>query len=292
MDTILRKIQSTKNLVKSKSESESISCGDDEKILLEKLSQWTISGIGLHPGGSNYVFVVRLTDPEKGEELRISPGEDEGSSIYAIYKPQTGERPLRDFTSGTLHLRERAAYLVSRELGWPRIPPTVIRSGPHGEGSVQLFIDAKKSQANSENYDSSGIQVENYFSLKEKRLHDFRDIAMFDTLIHNADRKGGSCILSPDGCLWAIDHGLTFNYSARRRTVMFEFNGSEYSLKLLKDIESLIVALGIHSRLYMELAELLGPMEIRDLMDRAKEMIHNARYPDLDPEINVPWPMI
>ena len=282
MDTILRKIQSTKNLVKSKSESESISCGDDEKILLEKLSQWTISGIGLHPGGSNYVFVIRLTDPEIGEELRLSPREDEGSSIYAIYKPQAGERPLRDFTSGTLHLRERAAYLVSRELGWPRIPPTVIRSGPHGEGSVQLFIDAKESQANPENY----------FSLRKKRLHDFRDIAMFDTLIHNADRKGGSCILSPDGCLWAIDHGLTFNYSARRRTVMFEFNGSEYSLKLLKDIESLIVALGIHSRLYMELAELLGPVEIRDLMDRAKEMIHNTRYPDLDPEINVPWPMI
>ena len=282
MDTILQKIQSTKNLVKSKSESESISCGDDEKILLEKLSQWTISGIGLHPDGSNYVFVVRLTDPEIGEELRLSPREDEGSTIYAIYKPQAGERPLRDFTSGTLHLRERAAYLVSRELGWPRIPPTVIRSGPHGEGSVQLFIDAKESQANPENY----------FSLRKNRLHDFRDIAMFDTLIHNADRKGGSCILSPDGCLWAIDHGLTFNYSARRRTVMFEFNGSEYSLKLLKDIESLIVALGIHSRLYMELAELLGPVEIRDLMDRAKEMIHNTRYPDLDPEINVPWPMI
>jgi uncharacterized repeat protein (TIGR03843 family) len=268
--------------VKNKSESESISCGDDEKLLLEKLSQWTISGIGLHPGGSNYVFVVRLTDPEIGEELRSSPMEDEGSSIYAIYKPQAGERPLRDFTSGTLHIRERAAYLVSRELGWPRIPPTVIRSGPHGQGSVQLFIDAKKSQANPENY----------FSLREKRLHDFRDIAMFDTLIHNADRKGGSCILSPDGCLWAIDHGLTFNYSARRRTVMFEFNGSEYPLKLLKDIESLIVALGIQSRLYIELAELLGPAEIRDLIDRAKEMIHTARYPDLNPEINVPWPMI
>jgi len=268
--------------VKNKYASESISCADNERILLEKLSQWTISGIGLHPGGSNYVFVVRLTDPEKAQELQPFSIENEGSSIYAIYKPQAGERPLRDFARGTLHLREKAAYLVSRELGWPRIPPTVIRSGPHGEGSVQLFVDAEKSRANPENY----------FSLREKRLQDFGDIAMFDTLVHNADRKGGSCILSPDGRLWAIDHGLTFNYTARRRTVMFEFNGSEYPQQLLQDIESLIAALEIRSGLYMELAELLDPMEIRKLMGRGEEMLHNARYPDLDPEINVPWPMI
>ena len=42
----------------------------------------------------------------------------------------------------------------------------------------------------------------------------------------------------------------------------------------------------------MELAELLTPMEIRGLLVRGKEMLHNGRYPDLDPEINVPWPMI
>ena len=282
MDTIPPKIQLPKNHVKNKYGSETIPCGDDERIVLEKLSQWTISGIGLHPGGSNYVFVVRLTDPEGAQELQSPPIENEGSSIYAIYKPQAGERPLRDFARGTLHLREKAAYLVSRELGWPRIPPTVIRAGPHGEGSVQLFVDAEKSRANPENY----------FSLREKRLQDFGDIAMFDTLVHNADRKGGSCILSPDGRLWAIDHGLTFNYTARRRTVMFEFNGSEYSQQLLRDIESLIAALEVRSGVYMELAGLLTPMEIRGLLDRGKEMLHNARYPDLDPEINVPWPMI
>ena len=73
---------------------------------------------------------------------------------------------------------------------------------------------------------------------------------------------------------------------------MFEFNGSEYPQKLLQDIESLIAAMEIRSSLYMELAELLTPMEILGLLDRGKEMLHNGRYPDLDPEINVPWPMI
>ena len=68
MVTIPLKIQLSKNPVKSKHESESIPRLGNEGILLERLSQWTISGIGLHPGGSNYVFVVRLIDPEATQE--------------------------------------------------------------------------------------------------------------------------------------------------------------------------------------------------------------------------------
>ncbi len=268
----------------------------DERVLLERLAGWPITGIGLHPGGSNYVFVIRLTDPEKylppeesgddsekGDE--IPEGRDEvpeKASFYAIYKPRAGERPLRDFPEGTLHFRERAAYLVSKELGWPKIPPTVIRDGPHGEGSVQFFVDA------SEN---SGAP-ENFFTLRENRLDDFRDIAMFDALVHNADRKGGSCIVAQDGRLWAIDHGLTFNQLARRRTVMFEFNGTKYSNKLLGDVESLVRNLEPESKLAGLLGELLEQSEIKDLVTRGGEMIDSGRYPVLDPDSNVPWPMV
>jgi uncharacterized repeat protein (TIGR03843 family) len=262
--------------------------------------------MGLHPGGSNYVFVVRLTDPVKYPELLdqnpsfsestsetpdtpeqdgVVPDEiDESASIYAIYKPQSGERPLRDFPGGTLHNRERAAYLVSRELGWPNIPPTVIRAGPHGEGSVQLFIDAAPVQDNRE--------LENYFSLRDKRLEDFHDMAMFDALVHNADRKGGSCIVSDDRKLWAIDHGLTFNQFARRRTVMFEFNGTEYPTNLLNDVEVLVNALESESKLSAELKQLISQPEVEDVVTRAKEMIELGHYPYLDPDANVPWPMV
>ena len=276
----------------------------DERVWLQRLSNWPISGIGLHPGGSNYVFVVRLTDPEKyrpehGDEIASSPGEadepgesdgppieagevDEDASIYGIYKPRAGERPLRDFPAGTLHYRERAAYLVSRALGWPRIPPTVIREGPHGEGSVQLFIDA------AEAHDAG----DNFFSLRDERLDDFRDIAMFDALVHNADRKGGSCIVSEDGRLWAIDHGLTFNQFARRRTVMFEFNGTRYPDELLGDVESLVRTLESAGELDAELQKLLGQSEIDEIVTRANVMIESGHYPVLDPDANVPWPMV
>jgi len=272
----------------------------DERTQLNRLAEWPISGMGLHPGGSNYVFVVRLTDPEKYDESNPPEEVDESASFFGIYKPQAGERPLRDFPGGTLHFRERAAFLVSKELGWPKIPPTVIRPGPHGEGSVQLFIDAAPvvavaGIADGDVADDSGeeeAEPENYFSLRDERLDDFRDMAMFDALVHNADRKGGSCIVSEDGQLWAIDHGLTFNQMARRRTVMFEFNGTEYPANLLADVESLVDVLESDSDLSGELNDLLAEQEIVDLVTRAKEMIEVRHYPFLDPDRNIPWPMV
>lgn len=259
-----------------------------DQSTLKRLAEWPITGMGLHPGGSNYVFVVRLTDPDKFDSS-LPPEEeqeiDDSASIFGIYKPEAGERPLRDFPGGTLHRRERAAYLVSKELGWPLIPPTVIRSGPHGEGSVQLYIDAAAT-------DGDDDEPENFFSLRDTRLDDFRDMAMFDAFVHNADRKGGSCILSEDGRIWAIDHGLTFNHLARRRTVMFEFNGTEYPARLLENVELLINSLENESQLSAELGELLDETELTDLVTRGREMIEFGHYPVLDPDTNVPWPMV
>ena len=230
-----------------------------------RLSEWPITGIGLHPGGSNYVFVVRLAD-----------GDEE---VYGIYKPAAGERPLRDFPYGTLHNRELSAYVVADVLGWPSVPPTVVREGPHGVGSVQLFIDADFTK--------------HYFNLREERLDDYMPIAMFDVLINNADRKGGACLLDADGQLWAVDHGLTFNPLARRRTVMFEFNGTPYSDDLLQSLDGFVSTLdNTGADLRKMLADTLDDHEIDSLVRRGKEMLDNRSFPVLDPDWNVPWPMI
>ena len=95
----------------------------DERTL-EILTQGDLELRGLVPWSSNYTFIVsaRLDDEE----------------IPAVYKPQGGERPLWDFDSGTLYLREVAAYRVSACLGWPNIPPVVRREGPHGWGSCSF----------------------------------------------------------------------------------------------------------------------------------------------------------
>ena len=82
----------------------------------------------LTPLGSNYTFHVTLQDAE-------------GEQVKAIYKPRKGEVPLWDFPSGTLHLREYAAYLLAEALGWHFIPKTILRDGPHGEGSMQRYVE-------------------------------------------------------------------------------------------------------------------------------------------------------
>ena len=61
--------------------------------------------------------------------------------IQAVYKPVSGERPLWDFTDGTLAFREYAAWVVSDALGWDVVPPTVLRNGPAGSGMVQLWCE-------------------------------------------------------------------------------------------------------------------------------------------------------
>ena len=63
---------------------------------------------------------------------------NEGETINAIYKPIAGERPLWDFPDGNLAKREVATYLTSKALSLNSVPPTILRSGPYGEGSVQL----------------------------------------------------------------------------------------------------------------------------------------------------------
>ena len=229
-----------------------------------RLSDWPITGIGLHPGGSNYVFVVRLADGD--------------AEIYGIYKPAAGERPLRDFPYGTLHHREWAAYVLANQLGWPAVPPTIVRDGPHGVGSVQLFIDADFTK--------------HYFNLRDERLDDYLPVAMFDVLINNADRKGGACLLDAQDQLWAVDHGLTFNPLARMRTVMFEFNGMSYPDDLIESTRDLVGRLENDDDLRHKLQGSLEAHEVDSLARRARSMIDDGVFPDLDPNWNVPWPMI
>lgn len=237
----------------------------ERSTVSQMLLEWEITGIGLHPDGSNYVFVIRL--------------EDSDEELFAIYKPASGERPLRDFPYGTLHNREWCAAYLSEKLGWPNIPPTVIREGPHGIGSVQLFIDADFQK--------------HYFNLRDDRLNDFAPVAMFDVFINNADRKGGACLLDKENKLWAVDHGLTFNPLARRRTVMFEFNGTPYPDDLMTSLKHTVSQLEMKdSDVRQAMTKVLGAEEVDALCIRGNEMLETGSFPLLDPDWNVPWPMI
>jgi len=116
-----------------------------------------------------------------------------------IYKPRSGERPLWDFPDHTLHLRERAAYLVSEMLGWNVVPETTINEGPYGIGSFQKWIDAEPTTVDIfppntvpdgwltiiTGIDEEGHQV----TLAHEDSERLMQIAVFDALVNNADRK-------------------------------------------------------------------------------------------------------
>src|SRR5437868_14716487 len=99
------------------------------------LERGGIEGIELIPWGSNYTFAALLRD-------------EGGACCYGVYKPRRGEVPLRDFANGTLYKREVAAYVLATHLGWDLVPPTIVRAeGPHGVGSLQLYVEPRQGAA-------------------------------------------------------------------------------------------------------------------------------------------------
>ena len=223
-----------------------------------------IIGGGRIPWGSNYTFLVHI-DAGPGRYLR------------AIYKPRDGERPLSDFPRGSLYQREYGAYLLSRLLGWPAIPLTLVRDGPYGLGAVQLYVDSDPNVT--------------YFDLIGDRADSLMPFAVFDVVSNNADRKAGHCLLGPDGTIWSVDHGLTFHQAFKVRTVMLEFWGKPVPPALVGDLESLAERLEAPEGEAAALWEMLGEQERSALLERVEYLRTHPVVPRLDPRWNVPWPL-
>ena len=236
-----------------------------EKDALPFLEAGEIIGGNRVPWGSNYTFLVRI-DAGSGKYLR------------AVYKPRDGERPLYDFPQGSLYKREYATFLVSRALGWPDVPLLLVREGPYGVGSIQLYVESEP-----------GIT---YFDLIDEYQDELQRFAVFDLLVNNADRKAGHCLLGKDGRVWSIDHGLTFHPIFKLRTVMLEFWGQPIPKPLLADLETLLARLESSDGLADSLADMLAAQEIAALTKRAEIMLKEPVLPTLDPYQNVPWPWV
>ena len=235
------------------------------EYLLPLLQEGEIRSAKLMPWGSNYTFLVNIQGGG-------------GEVCEAIYKPQSGERPLGDFPQGTLYKREYATYVVSKALGWLSVPPTVIREGPHGVGSVQLYIESEPEA--------------NYFTLRDEHAEEFRRVAAFDCLINNADRKVGHCLMGLDGRIWLIDHGLAFHSVFKLRTVIWDFCGDPIPESLLEGLEGLVSNLASTDGLAKELSKALSEEELEALAYRARVLLENPVLPNPGPYRNVPWPWI
>ena len=143
------------------------------------------------------------------------------------------------------------------------MPPTILREGPQGIGSLQFYVDV-----DPENH---------YFTFREQCIDEARHIAAFDVVINNADRKG-SHILFEKGTrhLYAIDHGLCFNIVDKLRTVIWDFAGEPLPAENLDSLRGLISP---PAGLVSDLLRFLSPDEIEALSQRARTLVEAAVFP-------------
>ena len=233
---------------------------EDETLCLLLEAEFT--GSKLIPWGSNYSFAVALEDAAGREQL-------------AIYKPQGGENPLYDFPDGTLYLREVAAYRLSRLLGWSIVPPTVVRDGPMGVGSLQLYVAPAEAHEHED--------PRRFWS---QLTTDIERLVLFDHIANNADRKLSHCLLDGNGAVWGIDHGLCFNFQHKLRTVLWQFVGRPVSPELMTDVERVRAD---EVALIEQFDQLLEDCELDALLRRMDAFLRDRCYPSLDPYRNVPY---
>lgn len=227
--------------------------------VLRRLRGEQVTGIGRVVYSSNAVFLLEMEGPDPDH-----PHEP----LRAIYKPARGERPLWDFPTQSLHMREAAAYVVSAALDDGVVPPTTLRDGPHGPGSVQLFVH---SPAEDTRPPTAALELE------------LRSLAALDVLINNADRKRAHLLLGDDGRIRGIDNALSFLAYPRQRTVLIELGGQPLPEPVARRVRSLAADEDARARLRGELGRLLELAEVVAFDERLDQLAATPVFPTLDP---------
>lgn len=223
----------------------------------------TISEIlGLLPYASNTTLLARIE-----------------SGTLVVYKPDKGERPLWDFTFGTLGSREVLTYETAAAMGADDlVPETWVADGPLGRGSAQRFV--------SEDFDFDAA------SLVRPDLHPWTwSVAVLDVVTNNADRKFGHLIRDDEtDTFWAIDNGLTFHPEDKLRTVLWGHSGCDLPDQQRVSLHRL--AQSYDDWLADRVTDLLGLPEARSFGRRIDTLRTTPVHPHPPTDRPaVPWPV-
>lgn len=244
-----------------------------------------IEVIGRVPGASNTVFSALA-------------GDRQTDGFKCVYKPAAGERPLWDFPGMILARHEVAAYQASEALELSVVPPTVWREDlPHGPGAVQVWVDAETT-ADVEVFearevpagwlavmggeDGLGRQV----VVAHRDTPRLADIALFDVVINNSDRKAGH-LLGDGAGVMGIDHGVAFHHEWKLRTVLWGFAGRALTAGQIDTLVKFRDAVGAGLPL-----DGIGLQGRAALLRRVHDLLESGQYPHPRPGWPVvPWPL-
>jgi uncharacterized repeat protein (TIGR03843 family) len=274
---------------------------DHDDVVVELLSRGELEVRGRLASATNTTLLarVRLGDRSAG----------------CVYKPVAGERPLLDFPPRTLARREAASYLLSTVAGWHVVPPTVLRDGPLGMGSVQWWVDGGQVDEDgdplihqpgaglvdvmtpgevppgwhrvveAEGADGSPVVLAHAEDVALRRM------AIFDVVANNADRKGSHVVRDASGIVFGIDHGLTFNKDHKLRTVLWGWAGQALSELERERLRAVVDGLVPGRSLAGGLSPLLAEDEIEITRRRAQRLLAAGRFPRQVPgRPAIPWP--
>ena len=226
----------------------------------------------------------------------------DGVQLRCVYKPVAGERPLWDFPDGTLAGREVAAYLLSAATGWDLVPPTVLRDGPLGPGACQLWIEEAHPPLVGfvpqprlpadwhpvvAAHDPDGAA----YTLAHADHPRLADLAVFDVVINNADRKGGHILVTPAGEVFGVDHGVCFHVEPKLRTVLWGWAGRPLpgaADRLLARVVEVV-----SGEVGETLARHLSREEVAAIGERAATLRASGRFAVPRPDgPMIPWPPV
>jgi uncharacterized repeat protein (TIGR03843 family) len=227
----------------------------------------------------------------------------DGVKLRCVYKPVAGERPLWDFPDGTLAGREVAAYLVSAATGWDLVPPTVHRDdGPLGPGACQLWIEEEgdplvgfvptpELPAGWHRIAAAEDTTGRPYTLAHADDPRLARMVVFDTVINNADRKGGHVLVSEAGQLYGVDHGISFHVEPKLRTVLWGWADQPLPAEAGPVLAGLAEA--VAAELGTALADHLTRAEVAAVAQRVEALRAAGRFAAPSPQWPaVPWPPI
>ncbi len=272
----------------------------ERRAVLHRLRYDEIRIAGRVAEASNVALLVEVAAPRAGEGAGEPP-------MWAIYKPVRGERPLWDFPDGTLAGREVASWLLADATAYGIVPPTVLREGPFGPGSVQLWIGDPYARPEDSAFvvrlARAGQRPAGWLTAFEgaraggrglavvhEDAEDVRDAAVLDALLNNSDRKGSHLVRDRCGTLWGFDHGLTLHAEPKLRTVLWGWAGQPLRGSDLDRLRLLRADLS-GSPLRSALEGLLPAGDVFALQVRVQRLLDSGRHPRAGPDWPaIPWP--
>lgn len=242
---------------------------------------------GLIPDSSNGALKVLVSNSKQ--------------TVEAIIKPEVSIRPLWDFPDLDLNNREYATYLLDRELNLNYVPDTVMRNVEGiGKSLIQEWVTESDNDLiivkSPEDIPEEYLKVlqgydelNKLITLAHKNNRDLRNLCLFDLVINNADRKGGHLLMDSANKMWAIDHGVSWHFESKIRTVLWGWIDETFNdqdIALLNNAKKVIQTWKDEEFIY------LSEEEIEQAIKRVDGLLKENTFPQPgDQWPAVPWPI-